>query len=138
MKKLLIALVIILIVLIVFITAYHFRDRRTYELKIPQIEDLKSILLEQNANGKMISDNDEMKDVLDAINGVKRITQKESIQDAPVNVGDSIKVDFNFVEEGASTLFVYKKNNKCYIEQPYNGIYPISVNEYNSIEKYIK
>ena len=34
-------------------------------------------------------------------------------------------------------FFVYKKNGKYFIEQPYNGIYRISPDEYNSIGKYI-
>ena len=33
---------------------------------------------------------------------------------------------------------VYKKNNSYYIEQPYNGIYQISGDEYNSIEKLVR
>ena len=51
---------------------------------------------------------------------------------------DEIKVDFHFIEAGVSTIFVYKKNNSYYIEQPYNGIYQISGDEYNSIEKLVR
>lgn len=36
-----------------------------------------------------------------------------------------------------SITSVYKKNGKYFIEQPYNGIYRISPDEYNSIGKYI-
>ena len=76
-------------------------------------------------------------DVRNVLYGVKRITETESIQDSPVNVDNEIKVNFYFDEENCSTLFVYKKNFKYYIEQPYNGIYRISADEYNAIEKYI-
>ncbi len=31
-----------------------------------------------------------------------------------------------------------RKNNSYYIEQPYNGIYQISGDEYNSIEKLVR
>ena len=55
-----------------------------------------------------------------------------------VNIDDEIKVDFHFIEAGVSTIFVYKKNNSYYIEQPYNGIYQISGDEYNSIEKLVR
>ena len=34
--------------------------------------------------------------------------------------------------------FYPKKNNSYYIEQPYNGIYQISGDEYNSIEKLVR
>lgn len=53
---------------------------------------------------------------------MKRITETESIQDSPVNVDDEIKINFYFDEENCSTVFVYKKNFKYYIEQPYNGM----------------
>ena len=131
-------LVIIVLGVLVAGVMYHFRDRRTYSLNLPQLEKLKSISLEQNANGKVISGNEEMKDILYVLNGTKRVTKNESIQDAPVNIDNEIKVDFNFIESGTSTIFVYKKNNNYYIEQPYNGIYQISGDEYNSIEKYIR
>lgn len=68
---------------------------------------------------------------------VKRTTTNESIQDSPINVENEIKIDFEYEENKTSTVFVYKKNGKYFIEQPYNGIYRISPDEYNSIEKYI-
>ncbi len=131
-------LVILVLGVLVVGVMYHFRDRRTYSLNLPQLEKLKSISLEQNANGKVISGNEEMKEILYVLNGTKRITKQESIQDAPVNIDNEIKVDFNFIENGTSTIFVYKKNNNYCIEQPYNGIYQISGDEYNSIKKYIR
>ncbi len=129
---------IIVLVALVIGGFYHFRDRRTYELNLPQLENLKSISLEQNAKGKVVSDNEEMKDILYVLNGKERTTKEESIQDAPINIDNEIKVDFQFIENGVSTIFVYKKNKSYYIEQPYNGIYQISGDEYNSIEKLIR
>ncbi|MBP3502877.1 MAG: DUF5301 domain-containing protein [Clostridia bacterium] len=137
-RKFFIILVIILFLLMIVGIFYHFMNKRTYKLNLPQLDNLKSISLEQNANGKVISDNGEMKDIISSLNGKERATKEESIQDHPVNTTNEVKVDFNFKETGASTLFIYEKNNKYYIEQPYNGIYRISEDEYNSIEKYIK
>lgn len=117
---------------------YHFRDRRTYTLNLPQLEKLESISLNQNEKDISINDREEMKDILYVLNGTKRVTKNESIQDAPINIDDEIKVDFHFIEAGVSTIFVYKKNNSYYIEQPYNGIYQISGDEYNSIEKLVR
>lgn len=117
---------------------FYFKDRRTYELHLPPAENLKSISLEQNNGQSTIDDSGEIKEILDIIGGEKRTTKEESIQDAPVNAEDEIKIDFQFSETGVSTLFVYKKNNKYYIEQPYNGIYQISVEEYHSIENYCR
>lgn len=58
------------------------------------------------------------------------------MQDTPINADKVITVDFNFVETGVSTtmIFVYQKNSKYYIEQPYNGIYQISAEDYTGIE----
>ena len=139
-KRNVIVILLSIIVLIGIIVGllYHFRDRRTYALTLPQLEKLNSISLKQNANENVISNYEEMKEILEVINGTKRITQEESIQDAPVNVDNEIKVNFNFIESGASTIFVYKKNNSYYIEQPYNGVYRISGDEYNLVEKYIR
>ena len=137
-RKFFIVLVIILFLLMIVAIFYHFMNKRTYKLNLPQIDNLKIISLEQNANEKVISDNKEMRDIINILNGQERTTKKESIQDDPVNTTNKIKIDFNFKESGASTIFVYEKNNKYYIEQPYIGIYRISEDEYNSIEKYIK
>lgn len=134
-NKNIIILVVIILIVLIGTAAYNFINTRTYELNLPQVENLKTISSKQNENIKVISDNDEMKNVLNNIYGVKRTTKKESIQDAPENVENTIKIDFNFIEGGSSTLFVYKKNNKYYVEQPYNGKYEILEEEYNSINQ---
>ncbi len=40
-------------------------------------------------------------------------------------------------QEGASTLFTYKRGNQYYIEQPYNGCYPISEEEFQQIMRHL-
>jgi len=135
-KTIIITIVVILFVTLMIGFFYHFWDRNNYELNLPQLEKLKNISLQQNENKKIINDNEEMKDLLYVLNGINRTTKEESIQDEPVNINNEIKVDFNFMESGTSTIFIYEKNNKYYIEQPYNGIYQISGDEYNSIQKY--
>ena len=137
-RKFFIILIIILLMLMILGIFYYFMNSRTYNLKLPQLEKLESISLEQDTNKKVINDNEKMKDIINILNETKRTSKEESIQDSPVNTTNKIKIDFYFKETGASTLFVYERNNKYYIEQPYNGIYIISINEYNSIEKYIK
>lgn len=137
-KVVFIILGILLVIIFTLVLAYHFRDRRTYELNLPQIEEIIRIELERKADGVALFGIEEIEDVRNVLYGVKRITETESIQDSPVNVDNEIKINFYFDEENCSTVFVYKKNFKYYIEQPYNGIYRISADEYNSIEKYIK
>ena len=83
---------------------YHFRDRRTYTLNLPQLEKLESISLNQNEKDIIINDTEEMKDILYVLNGTKRVTKNESVQDAPINIDDEIKVDFQFIEAGVYRL----------------------------------
>ena len=133
-----IALSIILLLGIIMGVSYYFGNRRIYTLNLPQLENVESISLNQNDRDVVITDKEDIKDILQTLNGTKRVTKNESIQDAPVKFDNKIKVDFHFIENGASTIFVYIQNDRYYIEQPYNGIYQISGDEYNSIEKYVR
>lgn len=112
-------------------------NKSYYTLNIPSDDSVYSINLEQNGKRIEVSEQDKIKDIIYIISEVKRTTTNESIQDSPINVENEIKIDFEYEENKTSTVFVYKKNGKYFIEQPYNGIYRISPDEYNSIEKYI-
>lgn len=112
-------------------------NKSSYILNIPSDDSAYSINLEQNGKRIEVSEQDKIKDIIYIISEVKRTTTNESIQDSPINVENEIKIDFEYEENKTSTVFVYKKNGKYFIEQPYNGIYRISPDEYNSIEKYI-
>ena len=114
--------IIVLVVLMIGVF-YHFRDRRTYTLNLPKLEKLESISLKQNEKNVIIDDKEKMQDILYILNGTKRVTKNESVQDVPININNEIQNN---------------KNNSYYIEQPYNGIYQISGDEYNSIEKLIQ
>ena len=63
-RNIFIVLVITLFLLMIVGIFHHFMNNRTYTLNLPQLENLESISLEQNANGKVISDNEEMKDII--------------------------------------------------------------------------
>ena len=137
-KNVFIVIFIILLLVMAIWIFYHFMNNsRTYVLNLPQLEKLESISLEKDTTVKTISENEEIEDILNVLKGNGRTTKSESIQDSPVNTSSKIRVNFHFKESGTSTVFVYEKNDKYYIEQPYNGIYRISMDEYNSIEKYV-
>jgi len=108
---------------------------KTYELKLPELDRLVSISVEQSEKNVLVNNNEEMEEILNVLSGEKRTTHNASVQDYPVNVENAIKIDFNFADGGASRLFVYEKSGKNYIEQPYNGIYVISSGEYSAIQK---
>lgn len=141
MKKEIIIFIIVLFLCIgavASIYCYNKLNKRTYSLELPIAEEISNITLEKNKKKIDVNDSQEIKNIVDILGGIKRITKKESIQDMPVNVENEIKINFKITNNEIKTIYVYKRKNKHYIEQPYNGIYEISEDEYNSIEKYIK
>jgi hypothetical protein len=140
MKKEKMIFIIILLVCVggvLGILYFNKINKYSYTLNIPSDDSVYSINLEQNGKRIEVSEQDKIKDIIYVISEVKRTTTNESIQDSPINVENEIKIDFEYEENKTSTVFVYKKNGKYFVEQPYNGIYRISPDEYNSIEKYI-
>ncbi len=131
MKKFIIIFLIIILVLISIGIIYFSRNKKTYKIELPQIEHISNITIEQNGNNKLINEKQEIEKLLQVIE--TKTTNKQSIQDTPVNVENYIKIEFNS-SENRKTIYIYKKNNTCYMEQPYNGIYEISIEEYNLIE----
>lgn len=140
---------IILIVLFICVGAvlgiacYNKINASSYALNLPSADSINNIILKQNDKTIDLSDEEIIKDIINVLGGVKRTTNQESIQDSPTNVDNEIQVDFKFknnetTKDGVSIIFVYGKKGKYYIEQPYNGIYRISADEYNSVEKYLK
>jgi len=109
---------------------------KTEEKHTGNINRTYIITIEQNGNEKIIENIKEIKDIVYILSEPERKTRTQSIQDFPTNVEDVISVHFNCGE--ILTLYVYEKNNEYFIEQAYNGIYRISADEYNSIEKYIR
>ena len=137
MKKEKMIFIIILLVCVGGALGILYFNKSSYTLNIPSDDSVYNINLEQNGKKIEVSEQDKIKDIIYIISEVKRTTTSESIQDSPINVENEIKIDFEYEENKTSTVFVYKKNGKYFIEQPYNGIYRIFPDEYNSIEKYI-
>ena len=63
MKNKKVVLGVILVIIIALGLAYHFRDRRTYELNLPEIEEIIRIELERKADGAALFGIEEMEDV---------------------------------------------------------------------------
>ena len=132
-----ILLLSVVLILISFSLIYHFKNKKTYELNLPKLEEIETIALKEDTNGVVITSLDEIKEILEIFTNVSKITNKESIQDFPVNIDKKIQIDFYLDEENSLTVFLYQKNNKYYLEQPYNGIYDISIDLYNLIDNYV-
>lgn len=114
-----------------------YNKSNEYTLQLPLMADsFETITIEQNGKEKTIENSKDINDIINILSGTGRKTRNESIQDFPTNVDNVISVHFNCGE--IFTLYVYEKNNEYFIEQAYNGIYRISADEYNSIEKYVR
>lgn len=141
MKKKIVVLVSVIVLMLMVIVVgigYYFSNKRTYEMRLPKAEDIQKITFEKNGKTGGFDDEEVIQQFLRIINETKRITKQESIQDMPINVENVIKISFYLKQSGASTVFAYQKNDQYYIEQPYNGIYPILKEEYKIIENATK
>lgn len=123
-------------ILAVMCAAVHFvgLNGRTYVLNLPEPADLSGATLSTRDGDAVELDGKGAEEVVLAL-GAGWTTQEESIQDAPVNVGDYIKVDFHFADGRGSTLFIYQRKSEWVIEQPYNGIYALSDAEAQALEQ---
>lgn len=129
---------IIVVLLICIIVYIFFMNRNIHTLNIPKVDDLSSISFERGSVMKKITDEKVMEDIVLQLNGSGRMTKKESVNDAPVEIEQPIKVELHLKKEGSSIVYLYEKSDKYYLEQAYNGIYEISGDEYKSLEKYLQ
>lgn len=128
----------IVVVLLICIVLYvFFMNKNIYTLNIPKAEELNGITVERGEVKKEMTDAQAIEEILSILNGNGRMTKEESVNDAPVDVKNPIKVELNFKEEGTSAVYAYEKKGGYYLEQAYNGIYEISEDEYKSLEKYL-
>lgn len=112
------------------------------QIILPNEANLESIVLskstEKDNRPIIITDNKEFKNIIDNIKLNSKKTNKESINDIPTNVDYYIKLEFLHAKGGSSVAYVYKTKDKCYIEQPYSGIWEITQELYDNIDILIK
>ena len=131
-----------IIAIIIFLTViamvfFLLMNKETYSLNLPKTEEVTRIMISTDTVKKEVTSIEEIKDIIYVLEGNERTTKKESINDSPVNAETPIKIEFHFQQSGGSILYIYTRRNQYYLEQPYNGIYRISGDEYNSIAKYV-
>ncbi|MDD3417521.1 MAG: DUF5301 domain-containing protein [Lachnospiraceae bacterium] len=97
-------------------------------MNLPQMENVESITFSQNSAEWVAVDEDVIR--FYELLGNKKTTKSESIQDYPVNADFVVTMTINDAE-GITTMFVYLKQGRYYLEQPYNGIYRISEEMYD-------
>lgn len=133
-KRFLIIGVILLFIVVGLVIWYRYENRQVYILDIPNSHNLSSISYELESGLVTVATEEEMDKILNGIYELHLKTQSESVQDYPVDVEDLVAIRLYYKEEDTvGNFYLYKKNDKYYLEEPYNGIYKISEGNYNYI-----
>lgn len=125
--------VLVLAALAAALVLWQMEGRRTYALHLPSSVDIAELVVKQGESEARISGWEEIGAVTGLLLADGRTTMNESIQDMPVNVENCIQIDYHFAGGGGSTLFAYEKRNGYWLEQPYNGIYTLSQEEFRAL-----
>lgn len=136
--KNIVILIVFILVILIFTLCFAIINKPKYNLKLPEISDISSISVTLNDNEIKLEKEEEITSIITTLMSNGRTTKIESIQDFPVNVSNVITIKIYHKSSGSSTLFVYERKGNYYLEQPYNGIYEISSDEYNSILNFTK
>lgn len=115
---------------------YRYTNRVVYNVGIKE-SDIKSIMISYKSKKINFDTADQIKSIFDEINGVESSLETESVNDSPTNADEYITIRINDTT-GTKVIYVYEKDNNYYLEQPYNGIYQIDGNIYQSIYRYIE
>lgn len=146
-QKILIVVGLIVIIVVSFISGLLIGQKnvaknnlaKTYNLDILNLYQISSITIDtlsEFEKVKEITDKETIETVYNVFNN--KTTQKESVNDNPINPEILFSVTFKNDNGDYKLAYIYKKDNKYYIEQPYNGIYEISLDAFKTIEKITK
>lgn len=105
-------------------------------------EDIKKVGINtgaQNNNYFEYSDKDTIEKIFNIFLGLE--TTIPSVTFNPENTEEMYSISFDtdeYQDKFEWSIEIYKKNNKYYVEQRYNGIYEVSEDDFNLIKSYIK
>ncbi len=120
---------LITLFLLIFTSCYQGKD-----LELPDKDKNYIIQIEHGDFYKLCTEPEEINEVLDIFADAKN-TNTESINDFPHNVSDLITINL-IMDERTDTYYVYKQKSKYYIERPYNGIWELESQKYNTLKNY--
>lgn len=123
MKKLLIACVLLMLC--------SCSNTNKYTLLLPDADSVSNVVFTYNNDKLSVENSENIQNIMTKIGGTGRVTKETGYNETPVNVDDYLIITFN--SEKGTTVYVYTRKNKYYIEQPYNGIYKITADEYKAI-----
>ena len=108
------------------------------KLILPEPEKISVISLQKKLSEdvKTINKREEISKLIEEIQKQSKSTSLESVNDQPTNVKDYIIIKFYHQnEEKDSVVYLYTKNKRQYIEQPYAGIWEVNPDIANRIEE---
>lgn len=124
---------VFIVVLIIGIWVFASKDKIVYKLDLPQVYNINHITLDKESSGVNLNNEESISSFMNKLNTVNRETNKESKQDIPENVEEIITVRIYTSETENKVIYLYQKGLCYYMEQPYNGIYKLSREEYDTI-----
>lgn len=135
-KKMIFSSIILIVGVVLTLVLWEIYGSK-YMISIPKIENILFVEIHESEKNKyMIIEGDSISEVYDALIRKKKPTKHESINDAPIE-SRYIKIDITDKKNIISTFYAYEGNNGgYYIEQPYNGVYKIEVEDYEIFNQY--
>ncbi len=95
----------------------------------PDAASLVSVHISSDGTTKTYTDTAWMQELLSTLSAAQP-TSQESVQDYP-DAAHPIQIIFDHQGGGTSIVFAYEKNGAYYLEQPYQGIYQLTAEQYN-------
>lgn len=125
--------ILIAITCFIFLTAC----KSSKNIPLPELDRIEDIGISLNVMDSIytIKDRDKISLLLDEIKENSNKTKKKSINDEPTNIEIYTLIQFNSKEpeENPTTLYLYKEDDKYYIEKPYEGIWELDEEIYDNI-----
>ena len=123
------------VVLAIFIAVQI--NQETYEITIPSLDEETLVSIDSLSQYDNVTEFDDKEEIAKIYHIFRnQTTTQESINDNPVNPDILFLVTFKKNDE-TTKVYIYKKNNQYYIEQPYNGIYTIAKRDFETIQNLV-
>ena len=126
-KKAVFYIFLLLLIGGIFYITFMFQTSTTYTLNIPADDEIAYI----NIDTFVTHDKQAISTIAKVFRG--KVTKIESIQDAPTGTTECFTISI-----GGETFYMYKRKGRYYAEQPYNGIYRLSADDYMLVKGFMK
>ncbi|CDE08629.1 putative uncharacterized protein [Bacillus sp. CAG:988] len=134
--KFFIGIAIIMVVVLAIFIAVQI-NQETYEITIPSLDEITLVSIDSLSQYDNVTEFDGKEEIAKIYHIFRnQTTTQESINDNPVNPDILFLITFKKNDE-TTKVYIYKKNNQYYIEQPYNGIYTIAKKDFETIQNLV-